>query len=213
MKQSKIQEFDPHFSEASYIVSRDLVKNHDPLVMSRNAQCPYDVEKKTFDVQVLGEDYTVQYPSGEVKNSKGEDFDNYSAKIIILRYLMNAKETSDAGEMISFKEFPDGPLYYSNFYKRCIQVFANIGNEMPEALKKYMASINASSWEKGDQSWQFTFMPGVRVTCVLWFSDDEFEAEAQILFDKRLIKVFNIKDLAILGDVFIISLKTFTFSL
>ena len=43
--------------------------------------------------------------------------------------------------------------------------------------------------------------------------DDEFEAEAQILFDKKLTDVFNIKDLAILGDVLMIALKTFTFSL
>jgi len=33
MRESKIQEIDPHFSESSYIVSRDLVKNHDPLVL------------------------------------------------------------------------------------------------------------------------------------------------------------------------------------
>jgi len=213
MKQSKIQDFDPHFSESSYTVSRDLLKNYEPQEMSRKSHCSYDSKNNTFNVTVLGESYQVNYPSGDVKNCQGEDFDNYSAKIIILRYLMNAKGKSDSEEMISFKEFPDGPLYYSNFYKRCLQVFANIGNEMPEALKKYMASINAIPWGKGDHSWQFTFMPGVRIACILWLSDDEFDAEAQILFDKSLTKVFNIKDLAILGDVFMISLKTFTFSL
>jgi len=213
MKTSKIQEIDPHFSESSYIVSRDLVKNHDPLVMSQNSQCSYDTIKRIFSVQVLGEEYSVRYPSGEVLNNKGEDFGNYSVKIIILRYLMNAKARSNSGEMVSFKEFPDGALYYPNFYKRCLQVFANIGNEMPEALKKFMGSINAMPMGKGDLSWQFTFMPGVKIACILWFGDDEFEAEGQILFDKSLTKVFNIKDLAILGDVFMISLKTFTFSL
>ncbi|KNZ42394.1 hypothetical protein AKG39_07005 [Acetobacterium bakii] len=208
-----MQEIDPHFSESSYIVSRDLVKNHDPLVMSQNSQCSYDAAQGMFSVPVLGEGYSVHYPSGEVLNSKGEDFDNYSVKIIVLRYLMNAKAGINSGEMVSFKEFPDGALYYPNFYKRCLQVFANIGNEMPEALKKYMDAINASPMGKGDLSWQFTFMPGVKIACILWFGDDEFEAEGQILFDKSLTKVFNIKDLAILGDVFMISLKTFTFSL
>ena len=56
-------------------------------------------------------------------------------------------------------------------------------------------------------------MPGLEVECILWFGDDEFEAEGQILFDAKLKDVLNIKDLAILGDVFIISLKTFTFSI
>lgn len=213
MRESKIQEIDPHFSESSYIVSRDLVKNHDPLVMSRNSQCPYDAEKKTFYVQVLGENYTVGYPGGEVLNSAFENFDNYSVKIIILRYLMNAKENITSEKMISFKEFPDGHLYYQNFYKRCIQVFANIGNEMPEDLKGYMDFIHGVPLGKGDLSWHFTVMPGLEVECILWFGDDEFEAEGQILFDAKLKEVLNIKDLAILGDVFIISLKTFAFSL
>ena len=87
-------------------------------------------------------------------------------------------------------------MYYPNFYKRCIQVFAAIGNEMPDALKRYMETVKAVSLEKGDLSWQFSVMPGVRVACIFWFGDDEFEPEAQILFDKNLTKVFNIKDLA-----------------
>ena len=213
MKQSKIKEIDPHFSENSYLVNRDLLKNFDPVIMSEKSQCRYDQAQGIFEIEVLGEHYQVHYPSGDVFNCEGKEFDNYSVKIIILRYLMNAESKANDTELISYKEFPDGALYYPNFYKRCIQVFAAIGNEMPEALKQYMETVKAVSLEKGDLSWQFSVMPGVRVACIFWFGDDEFEPEAQILFDKKLTKVFNIKDLAILGDVFIISLKTFAFSL
>lgn len=213
MKSSKIQEIDPHFSESSYIVNREKLKDFDPLVMREKSRCHYDRESKNFRVVVLGEEYRVQYPEGYVLKANGEDFDNYSVKIIILRYLMNAKGTRETPEMISYKEFPDGSLYYPNFYKRCIKVFANIGNEMPEEMKKYMEAIKAQPLGKGDLSWTFTFIPGVDMGCILWLGDDEFEPEGQILFDKSLIGVFNIKDLAILGDVFMISLKSFTFSL
>lgn len=213
MKQSKIPEIDPHFSESSYIINRDLFKTHDPFDMSRKSQCRFDPENGKFEIAVLGEKYFVDYPGGEVYNSEGEEFDNYSVKIIILRYLMNAKEKENQKELISFKEFPDGPLYYSNFYKRCIQVFAGIASEKPEAITEYMEAIKGLPFGKGDLSWEFTVMPGVRIACILWLGDDEFEAEAQILFDKSLTKVFNIKDLAVLGDVLIISMKTFTFSL
>lgn len=213
MKQSKILDIDPHFSESSYFLNCALFKSFDPDKMSENAQCSYHSKNGKFEIAVLGDRYYVYYPSGEVFNARGEAFANYSVKIMILRYLMNAKGNKNAEEMISFKEFPDGPLYYSNFYKRCIQVFANIGNEMPEALKSYMEAINGVPMGKGDLSWQFTVMPGVEIAWIVWFGDDEFEADAQILFDKKLTNTFNIKDLAILGDVLIISLKTFTLSL
>lgn len=213
MRQSKLMDIDPHFSESSYVINRDLFKNHDPGEMSRNTSCPYDPKNGRFEIMVLGETYFVEHPSGVVLNAYGEEFDNYSIKIFILRYLMNANGKEATNEWISFKEFPDGPLYYSNFHKRCIQVFAQIGNEMPEQLKKYMNGLQALPYNKGDLSWQFKVTPGVDIVWILWFGDDEFEAEAQILFDKKLTDVFNIKDLAILGDVLMISLKTFTFSL
>ena len=213
MKQSKILDIDPHFSESSYVVNRDLFKNFDPVDMSKKSFCPYDPKNGRFEMTVLGETYFVDHPSGMVLNARGEEFDNYSIKIFILRYLMNANGKEATNQLISFKEFPDGPIYYSNFHKRCIQVFAQIGNEMPEHLKNYMSLQKAVIFGKGDLSWQFTVTPGVDIVWILWFGDDEFEAEGQILFDKKLTDVFNIKDLAILGDVLMISLKTFTFSL
>lgn len=213
MKQSKILDIDPHFSESSYIINRDLFKNYDPFEMSQKSFCSYDPKNGRFEITVLEETYFVEYPSGVLLNAQGQEFDNYSVKIFILRYLMNANGKDNTGQWISFKEFPDGPLYYSNFHKRCIQVFAQIGNEMPEHLKKYMNRLQALPYGKGDLSWRFTVTPGVDIVWILWFGDDEFEAEAQILFDKKLTDVFNIKDLAILGDVLMISLKTFTFSL
>lgn len=213
MKQSKILDIDPHFSESSYVVNRDLFKNYDPFEMSQRSFCRYDSKNGRFEVTVLGESYYVDYPSGQVANAQGQEFDNYSVKIFILRYLMKANGKDNTDQWISFKEFPDGPLYYSNFHKRCIQVFAQIGNEMPEHLKQYMSLQKAIPEGKGDLSWRLTVTSGVDIVWILWFGDDEFEAEAQILFDKKLTDIFNIKDLAILGDVLMISLKTFTLSL
>ena len=213
MKQSKIPDIDPHFSESSYRVNRDLFKKFDPLVMSEKSLCPFDSKDGRFEIIVLGDSYFVDHPSGLVRNALAEEFDNYSIKIFILRYLMNATGKTQSSEWISFKEFPDGPIYYSNFHKRCIQVFAQIGNQKPDQLKQYMVNQKAIPYGKGDLSWQFTVTPGVEIVWILWFGDDEFEAEAQILFDKKLTDVFNIKDLAILGDVLMISLKTFTLSL
>ena len=78
MKHTKIHNIDPHFSESSYVINRDLFKNYDPDEMSKNSSCPYDPENGRFEMTVLGETYFVDYPSGMVVNARGEDFDNYS---------------------------------------------------------------------------------------------------------------------------------------
>lgn len=102
-------DIDPHFSESSYVINRDLFKNHDPGEMSRNTSCPYDPKNGRFEIMVLGETYFVEHPSGVVLNAYGEEFDNYSIKIFILRYLMNANGKEATNEWISFKEFRMAP--------------------------------------------------------------------------------------------------------
>ncbi|MEF9918614.1 MAG: DUF3786 domain-containing protein [Eubacterium sp.] len=204
-----IKEIDPHFTEKSYCVNKEKFKNFDPMKRSKATGIKYNTEKELFVITVLGEKYCVFWPSGEITLMDGGQVTSYSVKIIIMRYMMCAQGKEPTGELIGYKEFPDGNLYYSNFYSRCIQIFAALFNEKGNELTEYMQQINGRIMNKGDISFTFTFMKGVEIGCILWYGDDEFEPEGQILFDKSLIDVLNIKDLAILGDVFIQSLKSF----
>lgn len=47
-----------------------------------------------------------------------------------------------------------------------------------------MSWLKAVPYSKGDLAWQFTVTSGVDIIWILWFGDDEFEAEAPNLFDE-----------------------------
>ncbi|WKY47222.1 DUF3786 domain-containing protein [Eubacteriaceae bacterium ES3] len=206
----KIPDIDPHFSEQGYEVNQAVFKNYAPHIMANNSGIAYDPENQCFTIEVLGERYQVKYPEGQIVFEDGSEVLNYSVKMIILRYLMNANGTGPTGNFKSYKEFPDGPLYYANFYARSIKIFALIGSEYPQALDSFINEMETQSMDKGDISFSLKVMPGVEMAFILWYGDDEFEAEGQILFDSNLIEIFTIKDLAVLGDVLMLKMKTFT---
>ncbi|WKY43827.1 DUF3786 domain-containing protein [Eubacteriaceae bacterium ES2] len=206
----KIPDIDPHFSEKGYDVNRAMFKDFDPCIMAEKSGFAYDQDKQSFCIEVLGEKYSVKFPGGEVVFADGQAVSNYSVKMIILRYLMNANGSLPTGSFKSYKEFPDGPLYYANFYTRSIKIFALIGSEYPQALNDFITEMSASQLDKGDIAFSLSVMPGVEVAFILWYGDDEFEAEGQILFDQNLMDIFTIKDLAVLGDVLMLKMKTFT---
>jgi len=206
----KIPDIDPHFSEKGYDVNRAIFRDYDPRLMAQKSGLSYDQDEQSFMVEVLGEKYLVKYPDGQVVFTDGQAVSNYSVKMIILRYLMNATGSSPTGQFKSYKEFPDGPLYYANFYARSIKIFALIGSEYPQALNDFISETKASQLDKGDLAFSLSVMPGVEVAFILWYGDDEFEPEGQILFDQNLMDIFTIKDLAVLGDVLMLKMKTFT---
>ncbi|MEG0377647.1 MAG: DUF3786 domain-containing protein [Eubacterium sp.] len=204
-----VQEIDPHYTEKSYLVNKEKFKNFDPIKMSEFTGIAYNVKDGTFVVDVLGEKYRGFWPSGDIVRIDGEAVSSYSVKIIMMRYMMCAQGKPPTKELIGYKEFPDGNLYYANFYSRCIQVFAELFNDKGDELAEYMKNIGGKKMNKGDAAYTFSFMKNVELGCILWYGDEEFAPEGQILFDKNLTNVLSIKDFAVLGDVFIQSLKSF----
>ncbi|MDK2905339.1 MAG: hypothetical protein PWR12_1415 [Eubacteriaceae bacterium] len=206
----KIPDIDPHFSEKGYEVNRAIFKDYDPRLMAEKSGLVFDQDRQCFIIEVLGDKYSVNYPDGEVVFADGQPVSNYSVKMIILRYLINANGSLPTGQFKSYKEFPDGPLYYANFYARSIKIFALIGAEYPQALNDFISETKASRIDQGDLAFSLKVMPVVEVAFILWYGDDEFEPEGQILFDQNLMDIFTIKDLAVLGDVLMLKMKTFT---
>lgn len=184
-----------------------LIKDHDPQVISQRSFCPYDEEKKAFIVTVMGDQYQVSYPSGDVTNAVGEDFDNYKLKTMIIRYLINAKGVPATGKNIAYRDVSGGNIYFDCFDGRCLKRFAFTFNYNIEGLKKAMDVLKAEPKKFGDLSWRFEVINNMFMTVILWIGDEEFPPEAQILFDANFPSAFSAEDMAVMGDIFIPALK------
>ncbi|WKY47223.1 DUF3786 domain-containing protein [Eubacteriaceae bacterium ES3] len=186
---------------------KSLLKDFNPQEIEKLSACSFDTEKKVFTVRVMGSDYLVSFPDGDVKDHSGQEFDNYKLKTMILRFLMNAKGIKSTGQDMVYRDMSGGNAYYACFEGRCLKRFAFTFNYNPDGLKRAMTAIGAQTLDKGDLSFRFEFINDMFMTVILWLGDDEFPPAAQILFDKNFESAFSAEDMAVMGDIFIPILK------
>ncbi len=157
--------------------------------------------KKYIDVQYLGENYSVVLPEMDViiENDKNEI--PFREIVLILHYLAQAKGTPPSGKYITFRELPEGPVYFRTFSKRTIQPLVKNFGQNPARLIDIGEDFGGVSSELGDTSIVIPAFSRVPVTVVIWKGDDEFPPEGSVLFDANIQDYLTTEDITVLSEV------------
>lgn len=146
-----------------------------------------------------GRELVLAWPSGEVLAAARPLFP--AAHLVLLHYLICADGTPLADRWLSFRELPDGRVYDAAFRKRaCLPLVARFGVR-PEALEAAAQALGGQRLTFGDSSFMFQVLPRVRAAVVVYAGDDEFPADANMLFDASLRHYLPIEDVAVLGGL------------
>lgn len=190
----------------------ELYAKADPHEISSRLEIPYDEETKTFTFSFMGSVYHVTHPDFQVTHE--EDGVGYYpleqmiyAKILGVRYLLNASNMPAAGKYMTYREMPWGNVYLQQFNGRCIMRFAfSYGNKI-EKFCQVMKRLNAREVHFGDCAYEVELFQGLYVQLILWAGDEEFPPSSQILFSDNFPASFEAEDMAVSGDVIIGTLK------
>jgi uncharacterized protein (DUF1330 family) len=103
------------------------------------------------------------------------------------------------GEWISFKELPSGDSYYPAYRKRSVeQVIRKYGANLA-GLCGAAQRLKGSVVKQADAAIVVESFPSVPLLIEVWNADEEFGAEANILFDKNISAIFCTEDVAVLA--------------
>jgi hypothetical protein len=127
-------------------------------------------------------------------------------RLLILHYLVTAGGAPPANEQISFKEVPEGVVYYPTFYKRAIGPLLSKFGVSPANLIPAAAMFGGSNAHQGDAAVTVQAFPKVAITWVLWRGDDEFPAEGTILVDRNIQDCLPTEDIVVLCQTIAIKL-------
>jgi len=195
-----------------YDFNKELFSKCDPIKMSENTGCNYDISRKEFIVKLMGSIYIVKFPTGEILESDYSEISSYPIKTLILRYLMNAKGILPLNKNITYREVPGGNLYYNVFNGRCISRLAGTFGNRLDKFKSTFEDLGAEEINMADAAYKFEFVKNVYVTFALWEGDEEFSATAQILFDANISSYFTVEDMAVVGDISIGKITKLSFA-
>ncbi len=131
-------------------------------------------------------------------------------QVLILHYLQGNKNVHPSEDWVAYREIPGAGFYFSAFVKRAIDPLKNVFGQNLDGLSRAAELLYAEPIDFGDIGLEFKPFPRVPVRMILYAGDDEFPAEANILFDSSAGDILSPEDLAWLAGMIVYRLMAFS---
>ena len=122
-------------------------------------------------------------------------------QILILHYLLAADVPGPSGDWVSYREIPGATFYFSAFNKRAVEPMKKVFGRDVEGFHRAADRLKGVRIDPGDAGYEFRVFPKVPLQIILYAGDDEFPAEANILFDRSIGGILSPEDIAWLAGM------------
>ena len=194
------------YINAKKLAVEKLVKETFTDLVSKSGFERVTVGEKTDNLRIpfLNRVYLAGFPDFDFTDETDADKEvPIQEQVIILHYLTGVSQAQLSGNRIAYREIPGASFYYSAFVKRAIDPLKKVFGTDIEKFKKAAGYLNGTVTEPGDAGFEFFVLPKTPLQLILWEGDDEFPAEANILFDELCGKVLSPEDAAWLAGMLV----------
>ncbi len=155
-------------------------------------------EDEHYRLDFMGREYVID-PAFVVRRADTADDAPAFIQSIILMYLATADGTPPFEHWISFHELPDGQFYELAFRGYSgVELIRGLQGDI-EAFKRAAARLHGKSIGLGDAAFAFRVLPHVQIAVVMYAGDEDFPAQARVLFEVTAPHYLSTDGLAILG--------------
>ncbi|MFH1169088.1 MAG: DUF3786 domain-containing protein [Chloroflexota bacterium] len=166
-------------------------------------QCRHSDAKclgRVVAIEFLNRHYTIAPATGVVSVEGGQEDVPIREKLLILHYFLTARGTPLSGRLITYKDLPEGTVYFPTFSKRAIKPLVdNFGGE-PQRLPEAALALGGHKADFGDAATTISAFSRVPITLVLWRGDEEFPPEGNILFDSTVTDYLSVEDINVVCE-------------
>jgi hypothetical protein len=158
----------------------------------------------TVTIPFLNRTYHVTYPDFAFTDADDKDSEApIQEQVLILHYLSAENPPKPTGNWVAYREIPGAGFYFSAFVKRAIDPLKKTFGFKAKAIDNAAAQLKATPIEAGDAGFELVAMPLIPVQMIIWEGDEEFEPEANILFDQKIGKILSPEDIAWLAGMIV----------
>lgn len=186
------------YKESFRLASVELAKR-DAAALAEAAGAEFSPQQGLV-VPFLGTKYVVGFhPETDIRKVGSSEEIPLPDKILIAHYLLGATGKKSTGELVTFRQIPDGHFYFDAFQRRARDPFANFFGNNEQLFVKCAEMMGGVPMDNGDYSMEFLVFPHIRVQLVLWSGDEEFPPDATILFDQSIQGLLSAEDIAVMS--------------
>jgi hypothetical protein len=191
-----------HYEDAENLAKEALAR-FDPEVQAK--RCGGKVIKSGQTFSIVQVDFfktpvDVKFPGGKVTGPGATELPIWE-RILILHYLSGDAVAPSHTEWIGFQQVPSGGFYFDAFKRRSHDPLAKVFGREPAKLLQAGAAIGAGKADFGDAAVMVPVFAKAPVAAVVHAADDEFPADAKVLFKSSIISYFCTEDVAVIGGL------------
>ena len=162
---------------------------------------------KEFTVKLLGRTYAISHPDYAIRALDGGALPPLPVQTFLLRYLLESKDVSWAGQWKTFREMPWGEMYIKPYTGRVLTRAAYTFSFKLDAFRAAAEKMGAEAVKHGDAGYRFDLIGDYQMQILIWQGDEEFPPNAQVLYSDNFADGFAAEDRVVAGDILISTIK------
>ncbi len=159
----------------------------DPKAVCKRVGCRYDDKKQCYLLAVWGVKYAL-FPHqqkvdciDEIRSSLPDYFE-----LFLIHYLLKPKEAEVANEWISEKDVPGGPTFFRGPHEIPTHTITGRFENNLDEFKSTCEQLQGTPLNMADAAYRFDIILRIPVALLYWQGDEDFDAEAKILYDRTI---------------------------
>jgi hypothetical protein len=162
----------------------------DPNDVCRRSLGSYDPEEEAYRIPMLHEGYRIHALGKRIARetdlsagSHGHGNILFDEALVLILYLLRAKEIPLAGHQRTEKDLPGGETFFRGPHELSRRPIIKRFGRDPEAFHEAALCLGGQRLDMGDGAFRLQALPRVPLDYILWAEDEEFPARLTIVFD------------------------------
>lgn len=159
---------------------------HDPQEVCKRVGCTYDATGESFTLTTWGENFQISVRESQILPSdSARNYHDYFY-VFLINYLQMAREITPTEDWITEKDLPGGVTFFRGPHLLPTAMISDKYENDLDAFKERCLQFGGSPVSMGDAAYTFSITPSIPLLVIYWLGDEDFPAEAKILFDASM---------------------------
>ena len=157
-----------------------------PEILCRNGRCSHDTDTQQYALHIWGEQYLINGHKERIEHAAQNPAPHAYLDLFAMYYLLRGKDVAVRGKWVSEKDLPGGPTFFRGPHLiPTDHISKSFANDLT-AFKIHCSRLGGTPIAMADAAYQFSITADIPVAVLYWIGDEDFPAEAKILYDQSI---------------------------
>ncbi len=169
------------------------LNNASPETLCRKGRCCYNSDTHQYNLEIWGGQYDIDPANQTISQAPGDSpplheyFD-----IFAMYYLLRVQDFPVQGQWVSEKDLPGGTTFFRGPHLIPTDLISNtFGNDL-QNFKNRCIALGGTPIDMADAAYSFHITADIPVAVLFWTGDEDFPAEAKILYDQSIAEQLSL---------------------